>query len=110
MSQKEFWILVLIIALIIAFVVNNNINKIVSGKNGGILSGPSHKDGGIDAIIRSSGGKISLEGEEAIINKRSMGMNVNIVCEGTPSGVASAVNELGGGLQFDANGRCYIIN
>lgn len=53
---------------------------------GGLLSGPSHAEGG----IRGTGafGNVEVEGDEAIINKRSTAMFLPIL---------SAINQLGGG-------------
>jgi len=66
----------------------NKINKAeYTYEEGGMLSGPRHKDGGIRV------GNIELEGGEAVLNKRSMA---------NPSlrNLASAINVAGGGSDF----------
>lgn len=54
-------------------------------KLGGLITGPSHENGG---VMRE------LEGGEAVINARSMSMP-------GVRGIASRLNELGGGVAFD---------
>lgn len=56
---------------------------------GGILSGPSHAQGGIKTNLGE------LEGGEAVINKKSTAMF---------SGTLSAINEAGGGKKFARGG------
>ena len=79
-------------------------------KEGGFAVGPSHDDGGIPGYVKSTGQTIEFEGGESIINKRSMAMNQKVVCEGTPKGVASAVNMIGGGVKFSEEGTCKIVS
>lgn len=106
LRKKQLWIPIILIVAIAIWIWWSN--RKVDGSKGGILEGPSHENGGIDAIIKGGKAKIELEGNEAIINKKSMEMNQNIICEGTPRGIASAVNEFGGGVGFDKNGICRI--
>jgi hypothetical protein len=40
-------------------------------KKGGVIKGNSHKEGGVDAVVKDSGKPIEVEGEEIIINKIS---------------------------------------
>jgi hypothetical protein len=69
---------------------------------GGFTRGPSHKDGGIPMIVKSTGQKVELEGGEGIINKKSMSDNKKYKVEGTPRQIASAINEIdGNGVRFD---------
>lgn len=79
-------------------------------KDGGYAVGPSHDEGGIPGYVKTTGQTIEFEGGESIINKRSMSMNEKVVCEGTPKGVASAVNMLGGGVKFSEEGTCKIVS
>jgi hypothetical protein len=61
-------------------------NEIAKLAYGGILSGPSHANGGI-----YMGGGVEAEGGEAVINKRSTRMF---------GGMLSAINQAGGGAPF----------
>jgi hypothetical protein len=63
--------------------------------NGGILNGPSHKDGGIPAYIKGSNNMLELEGGEAIINKKSTEMFKPYLSE---------INKKGGGIEFEKGG------
>lgn len=65
---------------------------------GGEVSGDYHTapSGGAQARIKGSGVPVLLEGREAIVNRRSMGISKSIIVEGTPRQVASAVNALNG--------------
>ena len=74
----------------------------------GMLVGNSHAEGGIK--INTPEGMIEAEGGEVIINKRSMASNEVVVCEGTPKQIASKINELEGGVQFDTGGSCEIVS
>lgn len=80
-----------------------NINNIESAKfkRGGKLSGPSHANGGIPAIDPVTGIKVAeFEGEEGIINKKSMKDTNTYTVTGTPSQIASRINALGGGVDW----------
>ncbi len=81
-----------------------------NGKPGGMLDGKRHTEGGMPAVVTNDGNRpVELETDEAILNAKSMGMDEKIVCEGTPKGVASAVNELGGGVSFANDGNCKVV-
>lgn len=68
-----------------------------NGKRGGMLKGPSHDNGGIPAIVTDAGNKpVELEGDEAIINKRSMNSKKVITVTGTPCEIASKINSMDG--------------
>lgn len=68
---------------------------------GGKLTGPSHNQGGIPAINPTTGEQVAeLEGEEGIINKRSMKDNSIYSVTGTPSQIASRINAIGGGVDW----------
>jgi hypothetical protein len=62
--------------------------------DGGILQGQSHLQGGIPTRFGI------LEGNEAIINKRSMASTTPLQVAGTPAQIAAAINTLGGGINF----------
>jgi len=80
------------------------------GDEGGMLDGPSHAEGGIKTFVRSNDDYVEVEGGESIINKHAMAMKEKVVCEGTPAGVASAVNQLAGnGVKFADDGKCKIV-
>ncbi|WBV60231.1 hypothetical protein PFY12_14480 [Chryseobacterium camelliae] len=64
---------------------------------GMIAKGPSHANGGIDAITPN--GMVEIEGGEAIINKKSTAMFYDVLSE---------INQLGGGVRFASGG--YIGN
>ena len=63
-------------------------------KKGGKVVGKSHDKGGEKFIVKSTGQLVELEGGEGVINKRSMSDDQEYVVEGTPSQIASAINEI----------------
>ena len=110
-AWKQKWFRILVCVLVVVVVVIIILPKgTIDGTKGGILEGASHKKGGIKGRLRSTGETVEMQGKESIINSNSMQMKNIVECEGTPAGVASAVNELGGGVEFDRNGRCIIKN
>lgn len=62
---------------------------------GGQLAGPSHADGGIKAML-PDGSFVEMEGQEGVINKRSMASNDVLNLSGTPAQIASAINSYKG--------------
>lgn len=60
---------------------------------GGKVSGRSHAEGGV---------QIEVEGDEGIINKRSMRSQQVMQAVGTPSQIASAINATGGGVSWES--------
>tara|TARA_R100001015_G_C4634004_1_gene199747 strand:- start:3480 stop:4088 length:609 start_codon:yes stop_codon:yes gene_type:complete len=73
---------------------------------GGFTKGPSHADGGIPMVVKSTGQKVELEGGEGVINKKSMSDDKIYKVEGTPRQIASAINEIdGNGVQFDKGAK-----
>jgi hypothetical protein len=75
-------------------------------EKGGLTIGPSHAEGGIPMVVKSTGQKVELEGGEGVINKASMSDNRTYKVEGTPRQIASAINEIdGNGVQFDKGAR-----
>lgn len=63
-------------------------------QDGGVLSGPSHAQGGIPAVVGRRT-PVELEGGEAIINKRSTSRFRPVL---------SAINQAGGGRAFEKGG------
>tara|TARA_Y100001937_G_scaffold65522_1_gene89648 strand:+ start:5157 stop:6467 length:1311 start_codon:yes stop_codon:yes gene_type:complete len=62
-------------------------------KNGGMVKGPSHKNGGVKFNV--GGEVVELEGGEAVINKKSTKMFRDIL---------SQINQAGGGVKFEKGG------
>ena len=81
------------------------------GSKGGMAHGDPHSapSGGITTIIKQTGEKILIEGNEPILSDVSMSIKDKYICEGTPKGVASAVNETGGGNKFSNEGTCRLV-
>lgn len=84
-----------------------NINKTQFGRGGkfglgGRLKGPSHSDNNGMPVInpRTNDIQAYLEGDEGIINKRSMNDNTKYTVSGTPSQIASKINAIGGGVDW----------
>ena len=73
-----------------------------NGKKGGLLKGKSHDEGGIKAVVTDTGQPVELEGEEVIINKKSMQDQTEYSVKGTPKEIASAINSVdGNGVKFE---------
>lgn len=71
---------------------------------GGTFGGRSHAEGG-NAVIDGSGRKIAeVEAGEAIINKKSMRDGRRYTVSGTPSQIASRINSLHGGINWETGG------
>lgn len=68
---------------------------------GGMVQGPSHSGGGVKFNVRSTGQRVELEGNEGVINKRSMLSKKRMSVTGTPAEIASAINSAQGfGIRF----------
>lgn len=104
LKDWRFWALVLLVILII-FLLNT---YKYDASSGGILVGSTHELGGVDGTINKNGGKVSLEGNEAVINARTMGIEDKYLCVGTPRGIASSLNEIADGVKF-GEGKCHTI-
>jgi hypothetical protein len=77
------------------------------GKNGGVFVGNSHKNGGIPAVNLDGNQPIEVEGNEVIINKRSVADDTKREFEGkmmTNREILSKINESGGGVSFADGG------
>lgn len=69
---------------------------------GGKLNGPSHSNGGMPVFDPISGQKVAeMEGGEAIINQNTMNDKNVYNVSGTPSQIASKLNSIGGGIDWD---------
>lgn len=81
--------------------------KTANGKKGGLLKGNSHANGGIKAVVTDDGNRpVELEGEEAIVNKKSMRDQKRYRVEGTPRQIVSAINSLNGnGVVIENGGK-----
>lgn len=68
---------------------------------GGLLSGPSHGNGGMPVYNPETGQKVAeMEGKEGIINADSMEDNTVYSVTGTTSQIASKLNSIGGGVDW----------
>lgn len=79
--------------------------KTNSGKEGGMLKGPSHDNGGIPVVVTGDNNRpVEVEGGEVIINKKSIADNTVYVVKGTPRQIASAINTINGNGRVIENG------
>lgn len=104
-KKRWFWILIGLILLIGIIWWSN---RKIDGSKGGILEGPSHENGGIKTKIKSTGETVEVQGGEDILTAKVNQIKDWYVCEGTPGGIASAINVIGEGVAFDENGSCRI--
>jgi hypothetical protein len=77
-------------------------------KRGGFFKGKSHAQGGIKAINKDTGQLLEVEGNEVIINKRSVADDKKRLFEGkmmTNREILSKINEEGGGVAFKDGGE-----
>jgi len=77
-------------------------------KKGGFFDGRSHAEGGIKAVNKDTGQMLEVEGNEVIINKRSVADNTKREFEGkmmTNKEILSTINEMGGGVSFKEGGE-----
>lgn len=82
--------------------------KHISGSAGGMLVGKSHKEGGIQAINKSTGQPLEMEGGEAVITKNAVSDTTKREFEGemlTNREILSRINESGGGVRFEEGGQ-----
>lgn len=103
-KKRWFWILILLLTVIGLWIWWSN--RKVDGSNGGILEGASHKDGGIKAVIKSNRETVELQGGEDILTAEVNNIKERYICEGTPGGIASELNVIGGGIKFSDEGSC----
>lgn len=105
-KKHLFWIILIIVFIIIVSIIISN--NTVDGLKGGILEGPTHKQGGIKGIIKGNGKTVIMEGNEDVLTKNVNKIKDTYVCEGTPGGIASALNVEAGGIEFDRSGSCRL--
>ena len=74
-----------------------------NGLKGGLLKGKAHYDsngnplGGIKAVVTDQGGKpIEVEGNEVIINKKTVASEKVLTIKGTPKEILSTLNQMDG--------------
>jgi hypothetical protein len=82
--------------------------KTNDAKDGGFFEGRSHAEGGIKAVNKDTGQLIEVEGNEVIINKRSVADQTKREFEGkmmTNREILSKINEMGGGVKFEDGGE-----
>jgi hypothetical protein len=81
-----------------------------NAKDGGYFKGKSHANGGIKAINIDTGQIIEVEGNEVIINKRSVSDSTKREFEGemlTNKEILSKINQMGGGVKFESGGNLH---
>ena len=62
-------------------------------------------------ITHISGNVVHAPAGSVVINKKSAAMQKKVVCEGTPGGMVSAINEIdGNGVKIQSGGSCRVIN
>lgn len=79
-----------------------------TAKDGGFFKGKSHAEGGIKAVNTDTGQIIEVEGNEVIINKRSVADTSKKEFEGemlTNREILSRINQSGGGVAFADGGE-----
>jgi hypothetical protein len=69
---------------------------------GGRTSGRSHANGGMAVVDEHGNKQAEVEGNEGIINKRSMSDRGVYSLTGTPSQIASKINALHGGVNWES--------
>lgn len=82
--------------------------KTNDGKRGGFFKGRSHATGGIKAVNVDTGQPLEVEGNEVIINKRSVQDSKKRMFEGkmmTNREILSKINQEGGGVAFEDGGE-----
>lgn len=72
---------------------------VVPTSTGGDITGPSHSEGGIPFNYEAQGEEL------AIINKNSSNDKGTYSVTGTPREIASAINEIGGGVSFQRGAK-----
>ena len=80
----------------------------ISGKTGGFLQGPRHKDGGIPGTNNATGQHLEVEGGEVIITRDAVSDPTKREFEGkmlTNKEILSEINQSGGGISFADGGE-----
>jgi hypothetical protein len=83
-------------------------NKTNNGKDGGFFEGRSHAQGGIKAVNVDTNQPIEVEGNEVVINKRSVSDGTLHNFNGkkmTNKQILSEINQSGGGVSFAKGGE-----
>lgn len=102
LTVQPFWLgLVMagLTAVMVAIQVASISAQKFTGAKGGWLKGKSHDQGG--EKFYSDNSTVELEGDEAIINKKSIQDDNVYTVKGTPKQIASGINQLNGnGIEF----------
>lgn len=88
--------------------VKANGKKTNDAKKGGFFEGRSHAEGGIKAVNVDTEQPIEVEGNEVIINKKSVGDDTMHTFNGkkmTNREILSQINQSGGGVAFEKGGE-----
>lgn len=101
------WIIGIGVIVLVIIVFREEI--FANAKWGGMVYGKSHEEGGQKAFVKDKGALIEVESGETILNKVSMKITDQYMCQGTPKQIASKLNELGGGVLFEEGGNCIKI-
>jgi len=72
-------------------------------KNGGIVKGKLHTEGGEKFKLKNTDTVVELEADEGVINRRSMLSREKMTVTGTPCEIASKINQVGGGVKFNCS-------
>jgi len=87
-------ILAALTAIAVAAEIITISNQKYEGAKGGLLSGPSHAQGGIKYAM--GGNILELEGDEAVTNKRTLADPTRLIATGTAYEITSALNSRNG--------------
>ncbi len=102
LTVQPFWLgLVMagLTAVMVALQVASISSQKFTGEKGGWIKGKPHSQGG--EKFYSENTTVELEGDEAIINKKSLSDGNVYTVSGTPRQIASGINQLGGnGVEF----------
>jgi len=102
LTVQPFWLgLVMagLTAVMVALQVASISAQKFTGEKGGWIKGKPHSQGG--EKFYSDNTTVELEGDEAIINKKSLGDGNVYTVSGTPRQIASGINQLNGnGVEF----------
>jgi len=80
----------------------------LKGHEGGMLVGARHSEGGIPAVVKTTGQKIEMEGGEVVITKPAVSDKRKRLFEGemlTNREILSRINQSGGGVAFADGGE-----
>lgn len=76
------------------FVDENNVTKMDKFKDGGLLVGKSHADGGMPMIVEGSGQNVEVEGKEFVVCDKAFREDTVLEMEGTRAEIAYELNRM----------------